>query len=635
MSASGVPLQAADPVSAGPSLLVPHFASPFEILLSASERLETEFVATIVAFPRLLDDVLRVLTAPSIPDRVSGAGIIGGAVLLTFLAVSWLLREKRRQAALERMPFTAILKLTGWDLLPLIAAIVVARLLVVRWFGFTPGAAVFPVEFATGLIQWLSALTFLGIVFRPEIPQLRLIGIDEEGASRAIGHGGAILALGYLQHVLLSAGQRGGMPLDTVRLVAFLVSCGMIFATFHLLHLLRQHGLKKPLHLLGVWLVILTFALWVWGWVSQDFDLYRGVKGTIAALLVALAFDRALALSITLSRRPGMMRMFFVVRVVVDSVAIAIILRVIAEYWLVGTFALVPPADWPLFSRRLTFASLVLVAAAWLAATTHVWIEARMTLPALLESAEEKETRQARLSTVLPIIRVTMLVLIAAVFSLIALSALGVDITPVMAGAGILGLAISLGSQALVKDIVSGIFCMLDDVFRLGELIEIGTTRGRVEQIKLRSLRLRGEDDRLHTIPFGEIATVTSHSRRLANVTATIPLDQEADRQTLDRFGRIGSAALHSEAAIQAAIVGKIVARAATGDNEHAPHLILSFHMSRAAAVRWKGAITNLVEEAAQDAGFKGSAGAVKVSLSDVREASSAFLSPPPQPSTP
>lgn len=617
--------------AASPGALPP---SPIDLLQVIGEAAERELVAVAFALPHLPYDLALALgRAPTLGDDLWRASLLVTAVLAVHVAVMRLTRRARQRAAAERVPVAAMVKLTGWELLPLLASVAIARFAVVQVLHYPAGAAAFPADVAQNLIRWLTAVTFLAVVFRPDHPQLRLIDIDGGGAALAVRRGAGIFAIGYLQAVATASLQRAGLPIETVKLVAFLSGAAMIVAALHLLFELRRRGLRQTVLVLAVLLVSLTFALWIWGWVEGEFDLYRGVKATVGSVLLALVFDRALALSIRLSRRPGMIRTLFVLRVAIGAVASAIILRVAVDYWLVGTFALVPLQEWPAYSRRLNFACLVLVTGALLAATTHAWIEARMSPPLAVESEEEKETRQARLSTFLPTVRVAMLVLIAVVFSLIALSALGLDITPVMAGAGILGLAVSLGAQALVKDVIAGIFCMLDDVFRLGELIEIGPVRGRVEQITLRSLRLRSLDDRLHTVPFGEIATVTSHSRRLVAVSAAVPLHDLPDIAVQQRFGRVASAALRSEAPLLSAMVGKIATRALkTEDGE--PALIVSFQAARAAAVSAEQVIAGLVAEAAEDCGLQ-PAGRIRITMADVREPESGFLAPPIPPSTP
>ena len=110
-----------------------------------------------------------------------------------------------------------------------------------------------------------------------------------------------------------------------------------------------------------------------------------------------------------------------------------------------------------------------------------------------------------RLGTVMPLVRRTGQVLIAALALLAVLGQVGVNVTPLLAGAGIVGVAIGFGAQALVKDIISGVFFLIDDAFRRGEYIDIGTVKGTVEKISIRSMQLRHHNGPLNTVPFGEI----------------------------------------------------------------------------------------------------------------------------------
>lgn len=119
----------------------------------------------------------------------------------------------------------------------------------------------------------------------------------------------------------------------------------------------------------------------------------------------------------------------------------------------------------------------------------------------------------ARTLTLLPLLRISLLILVCVVSVLMVLSALGVDIGPLLAGAGIAGIAIGLGAQSLVRDVVAGIFFLLDDAFRVGEYVEIGELRGTVEAISLRSLRIRHHRGAVHTLPFGEMRAITNYSR--------------------------------------------------------------------------------------------------------------------------
>ena len=118
-----------------------------------------------------------------------------------------------------------------------------------------------------------------------------------------------------------------------------------------------------------------------------------------------------------------------------------------------------------------------------------------------------------RLLTLLPILRNFLAVLIAIVAILMALSAIGIAVGPLMAGAGIFGVAIGFGSQTLVKDVISGIFYMTDDAFRVGEYIQSGTYKGTVESFSLRSVRLRHHRGPIFTVPFGTLGAVENMSR--------------------------------------------------------------------------------------------------------------------------
>lgn len=138
----------------------------------------------------------------------------------------------------------------------------------------------------------------------------------------------------------------------------------------------------------------------------------------------------------------------------------------------------------------------------------------------------------SRLATVLPLIRVTAQTAIGVIFGLVALSALGIDTTPLLAGAGILGLAIGFGAQKLVTDIVSGIFFLIDDAFRVGEYVDIGGTMGTVEKISIRSMQLRHHRGLVHTVPYGEIPKVTNFSRDwvIMKLMFTVPFDTDPNK---------------------------------------------------------------------------------------------------------
>ena len=148
----------------------------------------------------------------------------------------------------------------------------------------------------------------------------------------------------------------------------------------------------------------------------------------------------------------------------------------------------------------------------------------------------------SRLATLLPILRWVLLavVLVAAVIAV--LSRFGVDIGPLLASAGVVGIAIGFGAQKLIQDVFSGAFFLLDDAFRRGEYIEVEGTKGTVERISIRSFQLRHHLGALHTLPFGEIRQLTNYSRDWVlmklPLRVTYDTDVERVRKLIKRLGQ-------------------------------------------------------------------------------------------------
>jgi moderate conductance mechanosensitive channel len=145
----------------------------------------------------------------------------------------------------------------------------------------------------------------------------------------------------------------------------------------------------------------------------------------------------------------------------------------------------------------------------------------------------------SRLATLLPLARNFMLITVVVMSSMILLSQLGVDIAPLFAGAGVVGLAIGFGSQALIRDIFSGAFFLVDDAFRKGEYVDCGEVKGTVEKISIRSMQLRHHLGPLHTIPFGEIKRLTNFSRDWAMMKLTLRVTYDTDVEKVRKLIKV------------------------------------------------------------------------------------------------
>jgi small-conductance mechanosensitive channel len=147
-----------------------------------------------------------------------------------------------------------------------------------------------------------------------------------------------------------------------------------------------------------------------------------------------------------------------------------------------------------------------------------------------------------RTATLLPIMRYAMMIIIFSIATMIILSRMGVDIAPIFAGAGVVGIAVGFGAQTLIRDIFSGAFFLLDDAFRRGEYVDIEGTKGTVEKISIRSFQLRHHLGALHTIPFGEIRQLTNFSRDWVlmklPLRVTYDTDTEKVRKLVKKLGQ-------------------------------------------------------------------------------------------------
>jgi len=301
----------------------------------------------------------------------------------------------------------------------------------------------------------------------------------------------------------------------------------------------------------GIALVAATWWIWIRSVALLDFTLYDAftatvVVGWIVATIAGIgrlavgapdgpvpdaAHDgRALAVA-------ALRRSLLVAAVTLGS---AWVLR----DWLVEVLEVVAPDAWPGVSRALSLGAGVALAGYLVHEALRTWSALRFGAPrppSMPGGEDDDQFAGSRMATALPIVARSLLAISIGVGALLGLANLGINVGPLLAGAGIFGLAISFGSQALVRDIVSGFFFIADDAFRVGEYIDAGRHKGSVERISLRSLRLRHQNGQVHTIPYGQIAAVTNFSRDWATMKFNLRLAPETDlelvRKTAKRVG--------------------------------------------------------------------------------------------------
>ena len=200
----------------------------------------------------------------------------------------------------------------------------------------------------------------------------------------------------------------------------------------------------------------------------------------------------------------------FLVHAVVSIAAVI----ALTQLWGLGT------VEWLtsnlLAQRMLSALTTIAIATAF---SIGVWEAANAGIQQHLSKLQRdaQTARSARLRTLLPMLRTALLIGILAVMGMVVLSEIGVNIAPLLAGAGVIGIAIGFGSQKLVQDVITGLFLLLENTMQVGDVVSLGGLTGVVEHLSIRTIRLRAEDGSVHVIPFSAVTTVTNMTRDFAH----------------------------------------------------------------------------------------------------------------------
>lgn len=160
--------------------------------------------------------------------------------------------------------------------------------------------------------------------------------------------------------------------------------------------------------------------------------------------------------------------------------------------------------------------------------------------PSISEEAEQLRSK-ARAETLAGVLRSVALIAIWALTTLLALGQLDINLGPLIAGAGIVGIAIGFGAQAIVRDFLSGVFMMIEDTYSVGDDIDFGKGRGTVEKVTLRSTSIRTRTGIVWTVPNGKIDFVANFSQLWARAQVDVEVSYNCDlREAMEVIGRAG-----------------------------------------------------------------------------------------------
>lgn len=307
-----------------------------------------------------------------------------------------------------------------------------------------------------------------------------------------------------------------------------------------------RNRLASAWHVLAIALVLALWGVWALNIQNGYALLLQYFVGTLAvaaftrlALIVVLSLiDRGFRIQPEILQRfPGLEaranRYLPLLRQVV-SVLIAVMGFVaLLEVW--GVNALV----WfygGQIGGRVVSAVVTIGVAALAAAAVWEGSNALMDRQLALLTRNAHFARAARLRTFQPMLRTTLLCVIVAVVGLTALSEIGVNVAPLLAGAGIVGIAIGFGSQKLVQDVITGLFLLLENTVQVGDNVTVSGLSGVVENVSIRTIRLRAGDGAVHIIPFSAVTTITNASRGAGNAAVSVNV---AYKEDTDRAGQI------------------------------------------------------------------------------------------------
>ncbi len=424
--------------------------------------------------------------------------------------------------------------------------------------------------FATEVvIRWRLASLVIGAMLRPSEPVARLIEVPDDEARRLTRFlSGAILAIvaliGFGRFGL--ADEDSGAP-HVIGLMVAAIVCALdaliVWRARGVAEaLIRGHrsdgiiaacraGLARAWLPIGLTLVAGLMVFFVFGLSLGLLSYYHAVISTLGVLFVLLVLERLTERgwhdSATAITKPsgGIDRL--VARTfhhILRSVVLLIAAMTLAWIWIEAIELSASEASRAMQSTAAAAGTLLVAYIAWELARLAIDRHLRDVGggPKLPGADDDDETGPgSRLQTMLPMLRAAFGVVIGVLAVLIVLSRLGVDTAPLIAGAGVFGLAVSFGSQSLVRDIISGLFYMWDDAFRVGEYIDSGRLKGAVEALGIRSLKLRHHNGPLHTIPYGQLGAVTNLSRDFATIKFNLRLEHGTDielvRKTAKQIG--------------------------------------------------------------------------------------------------
>ena len=375
----------------------------------------------------------------------------------------------------------------------------------------------------------------------PGAPLLRPVPVSDETANYLYIWVRRLVRIFVYAFFFLMAAQLVGLPEPAYRSLLYLV--GLAFVAFLIVFVLQNRaavadairgtgrpgraygGVRARLasiwHLFAIIYIVAVYAVWMFE-VKGGFEfLMVATFWTVVAIAVAKGLvvaagrgiSRLFAVGAELDARyPGLEaranRYVPVLNGIVRWVVFVFAAIVVLDIWGANTLDWLGSAQGAAFMRKAVTVAFILIAG------VIIWEVIALAIGRYLDRMEDAEHGAARARTLLPLMRTTALIFVSVVVVLAILSEIGFNIGPLLAGAGVIGLAIGFGSQKLVQDVITGLFILVENTLAVGDVVRFDSSHaGVVEALSIRSVRLRDLSGNVHTLPFSEVKTILNMTK--------------------------------------------------------------------------------------------------------------------------
>lgn len=378
------------------------------------------------------------------------------------------------------------------------------------------------------------------MIFAPGMPMLRAVPVSDETAAYLYIWVRRLVRIFVYAFFFLYAAFLVGLPAPAYR--SFLYIFGLALVAFLVVFVLQNRnavasamrsgagqrsfgglrtGLAATWHAFAIFYIVAVYAVWLFE-IEGGFEfLMRATGWTVLALLIAkllvlgagLGIQRLFRVSTDLDARfPGLeARANRYVPVLGRGFTWLVYIGagfVVLDVWGVDTLGWLASTQGTAILQKAVTILLILLAA------LIAWEALALVIGRYLDRLDGGGMHAARARTLLPLLRTTALIVIAVLVALIVLSELGVNIAPLLAGAGVVGLAIGFGAQKLVQDVITGLFMLIEDTLAVGDVVQFDADHdGIVEAISIRTVRLRDLSGNVHTLPFSEVKTTLNMTK--------------------------------------------------------------------------------------------------------------------------